>query len=93
MAIQRRAIGYGLGTFPEVNQQFAVKQFPVLANHAHTDWEEFAAGVVFRFLLLILIPCAAAVPVAIRRPWGLGLIAIQLHAASTFLFRALAARF
>jgi hypothetical protein len=37
MAIQRPGIGYGLGTFPEVCQQFAVKQLPVLANHAHTD--------------------------------------------------------
>jgi hypothetical protein len=43
MAIQRPAIGYGLGTFMEVYQQFAVRQFPVLANHAHTGWAEFAA--------------------------------------------------
>jgi hypothetical protein len=42
--------------------------------------------VVLRFLLLILIPCAAAVPVAIRHPWGLGSIAILLHACVDFPF-------
>jgi hypothetical protein len=33
-----------------------------------------------------LIPFAAAVPAAIRNPWGLGLIAIMLHACVDFPF-------
>jgi O-antigen ligase len=90
MAIQRPGIGYGLGTFPEVYQQFAVKQFPVYANHAHNDWAEFAAEGGLPFLLLVLIPCVAAVPAAIRHPWGLGFLAILLHACVDFPFPRLA---
>jgi len=90
MAIQRPAIGYGLGTFPEVYQQFAGKQLSVYANHTHNDWAEFAAEGGLPFLLLILIPCAAAVPVAIRHPWGLGFVAILLHACVDFPFPRLA---
>jgi hypothetical protein len=90
MAIQRPGIGYGLGTFPEVYQQFAVKQFPVYANHAHNDWAEFAAEGGLPFLLLVLIPCAAAVPASIRHPWGIGFIAILIHACVDFPFPRLA---
>jgi hypothetical protein len=37
-------------------------------------------------LLLVLIPFAAGVPTAIRNPWGLGLIAVMLHACVDFPF-------
>jgi hypothetical protein len=37
-------------------------------------------------LLLVLIPFAACVPTAIRNPWGLGLIAIMLHACVDYPF-------
>jgi len=37
-------------------------------------------------MLLVLIPFAAAVPAAVRNPWGLGLIAIMLHACVDFPF-------
>lgn len=86
MAKHRPLIGYGLGTFPEVYQRYAIKDFPFYANHAHNDWAEFAADGGVPFLLLVLIPFAAAVPVAIRNPWGLGLIAIMLHACVDYPF-------
>jgi O-antigen ligase len=78
--------GYGLGTFPDVYQQYAVKDFPFYANHAHNDWAEFAADGGIPFLLLILIPFAVAVPTAIRHPWGLGLVAVMLHACVDYPF-------
>ena len=37
-------------------------------------------------MLLVLIPFAVAVPAAVRNPWGLGLIAIMLHACVDFPF-------
>jgi hypothetical protein len=37
MAKQRPLTGYGLGTFPEVYQRYAIKDFPFYANHAHND--------------------------------------------------------
>jgi hypothetical protein len=86
MAKQRTLTGYGLGTFPEVYQRYAIKDFPFYANHAHNDWAEFAADGGVPFLLLVLIPFAAGVPTAVRNPWGLGLVAIMLHATVDFPF-------
>jgi hypothetical protein len=86
MATQRPLAGYGLGTFPEVYQRYAIKDFPFYANHAHNDWAEFAADGGAPFLLLVLIPFAVGVPMAVRHPWGLGLIAIMLHACVDFPF-------
>jgi O-antigen ligase len=86
MATHRPLMGYGLGTFPEVYQQHAIKDFPFYPNHAHNDWAEFAADAGVPFLLLVLIPFAAAVPTAIRHPWGLGLIAVMLHVCVDYPF-------
>jgi len=86
MAVHRPLIGYGLGTFPEVYQRYAIRDFPLFVNHAHNDWAEFAADGGFPFLLLVLIPFAFAIPAAVRNPWGLGLIAIMLHACVDFPF-------
>ena len=86
MAKHRPLMGYGLDTFPEVYQQHAMKEFPFYVNHAHNDWAEFAADGGIPFLLLVFIPFAAAVPVAIRHPWGLGLAAVMLHACVDYPF-------
>jgi len=86
MARQRPLTGYGLGTFPKVYQRYAIKDFPFYANHAHNDWAEFAAEGGVPFLLMVLIPFAFAIPAAIRNPWGLGLIALMLHACVDFPF-------
>ncbi len=86
MAMHRPITGYGLGTFPEVYQRYALHDMPYYANHAHNDWAEFAADGGVPFLLLVLIPFAAAIPAAIRNPWGMGLIAVMLHACLDFPF-------
>jgi O-antigen ligase len=86
MARHRPLIGYGLDTFPEVYQRFAVKSFSTIANHAHDDWAEFAADGGIPFLLLFFIPFAVAVPAAIRYPWGFGLISVMLHACVDYPF-------
>jgi O-antigen ligase len=86
MARQRPLTGYGLGTFPEVYQRYAIKDFPVYVNHTHNDWAEFAAEGGVPFLLLVLIPFAVCVPTAVRNPWGLGLIAVMLHACVDYPF-------
>jgi O-antigen ligase len=86
MTRHRPITGYGLGTFPEVYQRYALHDLPYYANHAHNDWAEFAADGGVPFLLLVLIPFAAAIPAAIRNPWGMGLIAVMLHACLDFPF-------
>jgi O-antigen ligase len=82
MAKKRPLIGYGLDTFPEVYQRYAIKDFPFYANHTHNDWAEFAADGGVPFLLLVLIPFVAAIPATARNPWGVGLIAVMLHACA-----------
>ena len=86
MAKQRPLTGFGLGTFPEVYQRYAIKDFPFYANHTHNDWAEFAADGGFPFLLLVLIPFAAAVPTALKNPWGLGLVSVMLNACVDYPF-------
>jgi hypothetical protein len=86
MAKHRPLTGFGLGTFPDVYPRYAVKNFPFHADHVNNDWAEFAADGGVPFLFLVLIPFAAAVPAAIRNPWGLGLVAIMLHACVDFPF-------
>ena len=86
MARHKPLTGFGLGTFPEVYQRFAIRDFPFYANHAHNDWAEFAADGGIPFLLLILIPFARAIPIALRHPWGLGLIVVMIHACVDYPF-------
>jgi O-antigen ligase len=86
MAKQKPLTGFGLDTFPAVYQRYAIRDFPFYANHTHNDWVEFAADGGIPFLLLLLIPFAAAIPFALRNPWGIGIIAIMLHACVDFPF-------
>ncbi len=86
MSKHRPLVGFGLDTFPEVYQRFAIVDLDVYANHAHNDWAEFAADGGIPFLLLVLIPFAAVIPTAIRHPWGIGLIAVMLHACVDYPF-------
>lgn len=86
MAKGRPLTGYGLGTFPEVYPRYVVKVFPFYANHAHNDWVEFVDEGGIPFLLMILIPFAAATPAILRHPWGLGVVSVMLHACVDFPF-------
>ena len=86
MTKQRPLTGYGLGTYPEVYQRYAIRDFPLYVNHAHNDWAEFAADGGIPFLLFVLIPFAVAIPAAVRNPWGLGLLAVMLHACVDYPF-------
>ena len=86
MAKDRPLTGYGLGTFAEVYPRYAIRDFSFYANHAHNDWVEFVDDGGIGFLLLVLIPFAAAVPTALRRPWGLGVVSVMLHACVDFPF-------
>jgi len=87
MAVHRPLTGYGLGTYEQVYQNYALKdEFPYFANHVHNDWAEFAADGGLPFLLLVSIPFLAAIPLAFRHPWGLGLVATMLHACVDYPF-------
>jgi len=87
MAKHRPLTGYGLGTFEQVYQKYSIKDFyPFYANHVHNDWAEFAADGGLPFLVLVSIPFLAAIPLAFRHPWGLGLVATMLNACVDYPF-------
>lgn len=86
MARHRPLTGYGLGTYEQVYQQFAVRDDTMTANHAHDDWAEFAAEGGIPFLLLVLLPFLAVIPSMFRHPWALGLLAVMLNACVDYPF-------
>ena len=81
MAEHRPLIGYGLGIVSRGSLGYAIKDFLFSANHTHTMtglsfaarwWNSVSAAALFTWRV--------AVPTAVRNPWGLGLIAVMLHA-------------
>jgi len=78
--------GVGLGNWPVVYPHYAVIDFGVFANRAHSDWLEWTAegGVPLGIAMLTLL--VWAVRPAIRTIWGLGVIAVFVHAAVDYPF-------
>ena len=81
--------GYGLGTFPQVYPEFAVFDPGTQVDHAHSDWLEWASegGVFFAALWLLLAIFIA--PLALRSIWGVGILAVFVHAAVDYPFAKL----
>jgi O-antigen ligase len=53
-------------------------------DHAHNDWLEWTAEGGAPMLLLLAAAAVAALPRAIRNPWGLGIYAVFLHSSVEF---------
>jgi O-antigen ligase len=78
--------GVGLGAWPTVYPHYAITDIGVYANQAHTDWLQWIAegGVVFGVLMAgLFVWCLRA---AIRTIWGLGVVAVLLHACVDYPF-------
>ncbi len=78
--------GTGLGTWPTVYPRYAVIDVGAFANQAHDDWAQFTAegGVFFAVILFTLV--LWTVPHAFRSIWGLGPVAVFLHAFVDYPF-------
>lgn len=76
--------GFGLGTFATVYPAYAVFDNGYFVNHAHNDWAEWAAEGGLPFLLLVGAIAAMSSLAAIRSGWGLGLVAVYVHAMVDF---------
>lgn len=76
----RPLTGFGLGTFTSAYPAYAIIDTGRVVNAAHNDWIEYAAdgGILFAACLFGMIVWNW--PAAIRGVWGLGLIAVLLHA-------------
>ncbi len=78
--------GCGLGTWATVYPYYAIVDPGTLANQAHDDWLQFAAegGIPFGVLMLTLL--VWSLRPAWRSIWGLGAVAVFLHAFVDYPF-------
>lgn len=78
--------GTGLGTWPTVYPHYAIVDVGTFANQAHCDWLQFAAegGVIFGLAMLSLF--LWTLRPAFRSIWGIGVIAVFLHATVDYPF-------
>ncbi len=85
----RPLTGWGLGTYVPVYPMFATYDDGSWVNHAHNDWLEWTAegGVSFSGLMLILF--VWSIRPALRSGWGIGVLAICLHALVDYPFARL----
>jgi O-antigen ligase len=78
--------GVGLGAWPTVYQSYAVIDVGAFANQAHNDWLQWTAegGIPFGVLLSLLF--FWSLRPAFRSIWGIGIIAVFLHALVDYPF-------
>jgi O-antigen ligase len=83
----RPLFGWGVGTFQQVYPAYSRAQLWARVDHAHNDWAEWAAGGGIPFLLLLLVFSALVTRPAIETIWGVGVVAVLLHALVDFPFQ------
>ena len=86
MIRERPLTGWGLDTYVPVYPMFARYDDGTWVNRAHNDWLQWAAegGIFFAALMLVIF--IWSIRPAIRSGWGIGVIAICLHALVDYPF-------
>lgn len=79
-------IGWGLGTWPAVYPAFATFDPGVLVNQAHSDWLQWTAEGGLPVGLAMLSLAVWSLKPAFRSVWGIGVIAVLIHAAFDYPF-------
>ena len=89
MIRDRPLTGWGVGTYVPVYPMFATYDDGSWVNHAHNDWLEWTAegGIFFSGLMLVLF--VWSIRPALRSGWGIGVLAICLHALVDYPFARL----
>ena len=78
--------GWGLGTYASVYPAYATFDLGARVEHAHNYWLEWAAeGGIPLALVWLVLALAVSVP-AIRSIWGIGILAVFLHALVDYPF-------
>jgi O-antigen ligase len=96
MVHDRPLTGFGLGAWSSAYPAYARYDDGTFVNQAHNDWVQWAAEGGVPFFLLMFFAAAALARPAWRSMWGLGLMAVFLHALVDYPFEqrpALAAYF
>ncbi len=78
--------GVGLGAWSTVYPHYAIADIGAFANQAHNDWLQWAAegGVLFGIVMAgLFVWCVRA---GLRTVWGLGVVAVLLHALVDYPF-------
>ncbi|MBV8897663.1 MAG: O-antigen ligase family protein [Acidobacteriaceae bacterium] len=85
----RPLTGWGLNTYVPVYRMFAHYDDGTYVNRAHNDWLQFAAEGGIPFAALMALVFFWSIRPAIRSVWGLGVIAVGLHALVDYPFARL----
>ena len=86
MIRERPLTGWGLDTYVPVYPMFARYDDGTWVNRAHNDWLQWTAegGIFFAALMLVIF--IWSIRPALRSGWGIGVIAICLHALVDYPF-------
>jgi O-antigen ligase len=79
-------IGWGLGCWPNVYPAFATFDPGAIVNQAHSDWLQWTAEGGLPVGLAMLSVAVWAIKPALRSIWGIGILAVLLHAAFDYPF-------
>jgi O-Antigen ligase len=96
MVRDRPLTGFGLGAWPSAYPGYALYDDGTFVNEAHNDWAQWAAEGGLPLLLAMLAVVAMLARPAVQSLWGLGLMAVFVHAWVDYPFEqrpALAAFF
>ncbi len=78
--------GWGLGTYASVYPAYATFDLGGRVEHAHNYWLEWAAEGGIPFALVWLVLALAVSGAALRSIWGIGILAVFLHALVDYPF-------
>jgi O-antigen ligase len=79
-------IGWGLGCWPTVYPVFATFDPGAIVNQAHSDWLQWTAEVGLPVGLAMIALALWAIRPALRSIWGIGILAVLIHAAFDYPF-------
>jgi O-Antigen ligase len=79
-------VGWGLGCWPAVYPAFATFDPGVIVNQAHSDWLQWTAEGGLPVGLAMLCLALWATRPAIRSIWGIGVLAVLIHALFDYPF-------
>ena len=96
MVRERPVTGFGLGTWSSAYPKYALYDDGTFVNQAHDDWAQWAVEGGVPLFLAMLAVVAMLAPGAWRSLWGMGVMAVFVHAGVDYPFEqrpALAAYF